>query len=260
MVGGINWKAVWLEAPGNPVVLEPGAAKPYTVMGLNGADTKADLTQSGYLKLVSLNPEVVEVDRVHNRLLGKSVGETELRISFSEATSVVRVLVRRSALLAAAEPAEQVRKDIVEAYQRAMDAMRRGDADAAFEMETADWVSITVGQAPRTRQEMEPLIRRDFASMKPPPGWSAVWKPDYERNGTSSGIQIYDFKLEGSSAVVLYLIGSTRTETLDGASHNVWRGSHIRDTWTKTPTGWKRRMHEKLTVNERMVDGRPVKE
>jgi hypothetical protein len=162
-------------------------------------------------------------------------------------------------LLAAADPVEQARKDIIDAYQRTFAALQRGDADTAFEMETADWVSITVGQKPRTRQEMEPLIRRDFASMKPPPGWSAVWKPDYQRNGTLTGIQVYDFKLDGNSAVVLYLVGNTGSETIDGAAHSVWHGSHIRDTWIKTSAGWKRRMHEKLTVNERMIDGRPVK-
>ena len=35
-------------------------------------------------------------------------------------------------------------------------------------------------------------------------------------------------------------------------------GSHARDTWVKTPAGWKRRKHEKLTVNEKMIDGRTV--
>jgi hypothetical protein len=60
---------------------------------------------------------------------------------------------------------------------------------------------------------MEPFIRRDIASLKPPPGWSAIWRPDYERNGTSSGVQIYDLKLEGNTAVVLCLVGNTRSET-----------------------------------------------
>lgn len=106
---------------------------------------------------------------------------------------------------------------------------------------------------------MEPFIRRDIAHMKPPPGWSAIWRPDYERNGTSSGIQIYDFILDGDSAVVLCLVGNTRVETTGSVTRNVWRGSHVRDTWTKTPTGWKRRRHEKLTVNEQMVDGRPAR-
>jgi hypothetical protein len=93
--GGINWKAVWLEQPGNPVVLEPGAIQMFTVMGLNGANVTADLTRNQYLKLISLDPDVVEVDRTNTRLIGKSAGQTELRISFSEATSIVRVLVKQ---------------------------------------------------------------------------------------------------------------------------------------------------------------------
>ena len=94
-LGGINWKAVWLEKPSNPVVLEPGAVQNFTVMGLNGGDVKADLTHSQYLTVISLNPDVVEVDRATARLIGKSAGHTELRISFSEATSIVRVIVKQ---------------------------------------------------------------------------------------------------------------------------------------------------------------------
>lgn len=127
-----------------------------------------------------------------------------------------------------------------------------------MQIDTSDWVSITAGQKPRTRQEIEPFIRRDIASMKPPEGWSAIWRPNYERNGTSSGIQIYDVKLDGDSAVVLCLVGNTRTESTAGVTHRVWNGSHVRDTWIRTASGWKRRMHEKLTVNERMVDGKPA--
>jgi hypothetical protein len=161
-------------------------------------------------------------------------------------------------LLAAggAEFAVEVRQQIVAAYQQSLEALRRGDAEAAMTMDTDDWVSITAGQKPRTKQEMAPFIRRDIASMTPPDGWDAIWKPDYERNGTISGIQIYSVQLEGDRAVVLCLVGSTRTATIDGAAHRVWVGSHVRDTWVRTPAGWKRRMHEKLTVNERMVDGR----
>jgi ketosteroid isomerase-like protein len=161
-------------------------------------------------------------------------------------------------LLAAADPVEDARIEIVAAYQRSLDALQRGDADGAMQIDTNDWISITVGQKPRTRQELEPFIRRDIASMKPPPGWSATWKPDYERNGTTSGIQVYDVTLDGDKAIVLCLVGGTRTETVDGVEHHVWSGSHVRDTWRKTNGGWKRSMHEKLTINERMVDGHTV--
>lgn len=160
--------------------------------------------------------------------------------------------------LHAADPPDAVRQEIVATYQHSLDALSRGDADAALQMDTRDWVSITVGQQPRTRQEIETQIRRDIAGMKPPAGWVAAWKPDYERNGTTTGIQVYDVKINGKSAIVLCLVGNTRTEIVDGVTHYLWRGSHVRDTWTKTAAGWKRRMHEKLTVNEQMMDGHPV--
>ena len=95
--------------------------------------------------------------------------------------------------------------------------------------------------------------------MKPPAEWNAVWRPDYERNGTLSGIQVYDLKIDRNSAVALCLIGRTQTERVDGEQHKVWHGSHVRDTWIKTAAGWKRRMHEKLTINERMIDGHSVR-
>jgi hypothetical protein len=165
--------------------------------------------------------------------------------------------------IAAADPVDEARKEIVAAYRRSLDALRRGDADGALAIETPDWIGITAGQKPRTRLEMEPFIRRDIASMKPPVGWVAVWKPDYEHNGTGTGIQIYDVELSGSEAIVSCLVGSTRSQMLDGSSHNVWTGSHVRDTWIRNPDSknsdrWKRRLHEKLTVNERMVDGQPA--
>ena len=54
---GINWKAVWLEAPYNPVHLKIGESRSYTVMGLNGMNTTADLTHSPYLTISSARPD-----------------------------------------------------------------------------------------------------------------------------------------------------------------------------------------------------------
>jgi hypothetical protein len=161
-------------------------------------------------------------------------------------------------LVPAVDSVEVARNEIVAAYQQSLEALRRGDADGAMQIDTQDWVSITLGQKPRTRQELEPFLRRDIASMKPPAGWSATWKPDYERNGTATGIQVYEVKVEKDRAVVLCLVGSSRTQEVDGTPRVVWTGSHVRDTWVRTPAGWKRRMHEKLTVNEKMIDGRVV--
>ena len=166
------------------------------------------------------------------------------------------ILIAIPCALPASDPVDPVRSEIIAAYQRSLDALARGDAEGALQIDTSDWISITVGQKPRTRQEIEPFIRRDIASMKPPPGWVVSWKPDYERNGTLTGIQVYKLSVNGDTAIVLCLVGNTSSKFIDATAHRVWTGSHVRDTWIKTASGWKRRMHEKLTVDEMMVDGK----
>ncbi len=164
-----------------------------------------------------------------------------------------------SGLALAAEAGDfvAIRDQIIASYQAALDALSRGDLDAALQLDTDHWISMVVGQPTRTKQEMAAFMRQDIASNKPPPGWKAVWRPDYEHNGTATGIQIYDLKVEGRAATVLCLVGGTHEESSGGAKHSVWMGSHVRDSWTQTAGGWKRRKHEKLTINERMVNGRP---
>src|SRR5579863_436929 len=95
---------------------------------------------------------------------------------YAAAMKFIFALLTALLLSAATDPAEAVRTEIMAAYQRSLDALAHGDADGALRIDTSDWISITVGQKPRTRQEMEPFIRRDIASMKPPPGWVASWK------------------------------------------------------------------------------------
>jgi hypothetical protein len=91
-VAGINWKAVWLE-PKTPVVLTVGESQPYTVMGLDGMETTANLTKSSYLKITSSDPGTLEVDRINAMFVGRKPGKAEIRISFSEATANVQAVV-----------------------------------------------------------------------------------------------------------------------------------------------------------------------
>lgn len=89
---GINWKAVWLE-PRTPILLSVGETQPYKIMGLNGADVRAELTKSQYLKITSSDPGIVEIDQKNAAVIGKRPGHVEIRISFSEATSIVQAFV-----------------------------------------------------------------------------------------------------------------------------------------------------------------------
>lgn len=92
---GINWKSVWLE-PRAPIVLTAGEAKPYTVMGRSGADTKSDLTKSENLKITSSDPGVLEIDRENGRFVAGKPGHADIRISFGEASEMVPAFVRVS--------------------------------------------------------------------------------------------------------------------------------------------------------------------
>ena len=89
---GINWKAVWME-PNVIVLCEPGQTRSFKVFGIHGADFRAELTGNTRLRIESADPRIAEVDRDNGRIVAKSVGQVELRVSFGKATSLVQVLV-----------------------------------------------------------------------------------------------------------------------------------------------------------------------
>jgi len=62
-------------------------------MGLNGMNTTADLTRSQWLTIVSSDPTILEIDKEKAQFIGKAPGHVEIRISFSEATSIVKATV-----------------------------------------------------------------------------------------------------------------------------------------------------------------------
>jgi len=148
---------------------------------------------------------------------------------FRTASLALTTLLLSSALTGMALQADtpefiSIRDQIVASYQRAIDALNRGDADAAMQMDTDDWTSVVVGEPPRSKQELAPIVRRYIDSMKTPPEWKAVWLPDYEHNGTTTGIQLYDLKIDGKAATVLCLVGHTGEESIAGEKHHVWIG------------------------------------
>jgi hypothetical protein len=90
---GINWRTVWLEP--NPVIVRLGSSVSYVVRGIHGgSDENVDLTHNPYLKITSSDEAIVAVDREHARLIGKTLGRVEIRVSFSECTSLITATVR----------------------------------------------------------------------------------------------------------------------------------------------------------------------
>jgi len=92
MPAGINWRAVWLEP--NPILIHSGSSAVYVVKGIHGgSEDHVDLTLNPYLSVTSSDESIVAVDPGSARLIGKSVGRAEIRVSFGECTSINRVIV-----------------------------------------------------------------------------------------------------------------------------------------------------------------------
>jgi hypothetical protein len=84
---------VWLEP--NPVNVRLGSSIPYVVRGIHGQiDDHVDLTHNPYLKITSSDDNILAVDHEHARLIGKTLGRVEIRVSFGECTSLITATVR----------------------------------------------------------------------------------------------------------------------------------------------------------------------
>ena len=81
----------------------------------------------------------------------------------SLAISVLLVSAGLSGFASGAEPGDflSIRDQIVAAYQAALDALSRGDLEAALQLDTEDWTSMVAGQPTRTKQEMAAFLRQD---------------------------------------------------------------------------------------------------
>lgn len=67
----------------------PGSSISYVVKGIDGgSDAQDDLTHNRYLKVTSSDDRIVAVDQASARLIAKAAGRAEIRVSFSECTSI----------------------------------------------------------------------------------------------------------------------------------------------------------------------------
>jgi hypothetical protein len=66
------------------------------VLVMDGAEVKADLTNSPYLRIITSDPDVLDVDGENAVFLGKKPGHVESLIAFSEATAIVQAFVKEA--------------------------------------------------------------------------------------------------------------------------------------------------------------------
>jgi hypothetical protein len=141
------------------------------------------------------------------------------------------VLVTATLLSGQSTDSTAVRKEIQGAYSKALDALRNAKSMEDLDelnrsFDTADWQTISPGQAPRTWQDLRPY------------GFEGLWAPF-----KSSELIIDTFDLHGDTAI---LTGHLRQVGMKGNITLI----PVKETWKKTLMGWKRQIHQKFKPGE----------
>ena len=141
----------------------------------------------------------------------------------------------------------QVRKEIEAKYTSSLQALKAAksieDLDADHQrLDTLDWVSIAPGQKPMSWDEL-----RGY-------GFQNLAAPFDEMSFPIDKLTMKDEK----TAIVEGTITVKATREIDGVKHLLVSTAPIRDTWVKTPDGWRRKIHEKLAPNQTTMDGKPL--
>lgn len=63
--------------------------------------------------------------------------------------------------------------------------------------------------------------------------------------------------VQGTVRVTATIVDQQGQFGAKGEKHTIVTTAPIRDTWVKTPDGWRRKIHEKLAANKPIVDGKP---
>ena len=117
-------------------------------------------------------------------------------------------------------------------------------------IDTPDWLSINADGARLTREQSKQELVRSLTGPR----------------GDQPSIEILWLNQSGNAATaVCWVFG--KSNALDttgqfgpkGVRHELLAGSLVRDSWTLTKEGWRRRMHEKIFPNRVLaVDGKSI--
>jgi hypothetical protein len=89
LAAGSAWKSVRLE-PGSIVLAHPGASQHFLVSGI---DDEGETDVTAICRVLSSNPEVVDVDSKRGILTGKKPGEATVRVTLGSVSSAIKVTV-----------------------------------------------------------------------------------------------------------------------------------------------------------------------
>lgn len=166
------------------------------------------------------------------------------RILFLFALSTIAlVLVDTSAVRAQDDP--QVRKELEGQYKKLVEAHDRQDLKAIVALKTADFHSIFPDGRVGDSKMMEQYSKQFLESNQPP----------YDQRFTIQKLSVSENKL---IAVAEIFQEVTRYRELAGKRRKVETSVMQRETWARTPEGWKLKSVDNVRDQKRFVDGKRV--
>lgn len=158
----------------------------------------------------------------------------------------MRAAILLSVLLSfACASTADVRSEIQAQYDRLAEAFEREDIDAVLSFRTPDFNTIGPDGRHLSYAEMVDYTR----------GWFEL-----NQQPIRVGFTIQEIEMRGAdeAAVTVFQQGSRRQE-VDGKLRTVEHSVVQRETWVRTPDGWKIRMVDQVRDQRRWVDGERVK-
>ena len=136
-----------------------------------------------------------------------------------------------------------VRRELEATYAKVAEAYRNKDIKAFMDDKTADFTARSLNGNVATREQVEAGVRQRMGRIKRLNYLKVKLKELTVTGDVAVAITTQEF-----SRVVADAQGNERTVVSKGTTH--------RDTWVKTPAGWKIKTVEELTQGKELIDGR----
>jgi ketosteroid isomerase-like protein len=142
------------------------------------------------------------------------------------------------------KPADaSVRHEIEEAYARLAQAVDTKDFDAFQALRVAHFATIPPDGRPRTAASMAERARGLLERIQPP---------------ITTTNDILELTVRGHDAIATVRQEFTRMQPIEGALHEIHTEVTQRETWTRTPDGWKLLFVDEVRDPITLNDGRPM--
>jgi ketosteroid isomerase-like protein len=202
----------------------------------------------GYLRTGERIAALDGVDIRNGALRASATYDDGTRAALTAALKSGPVLVvdgrdhRRTAVERAADAT--VRKEIEEAYSRLAKAVDTKDFEAFQALRVPEFATIPPDGTPRSGASMAERARGMLARIQPP---------------IKTTNDILELTVRGNDAVATVRQKFTRRQLVEATPHEIHTEVTQRETWTRTPDGWKLSFVDEVRDAMTLDDGRRVK-